>query len=30
MLLGTNLYGLMICTAGFLLPLLAQRLRTHR
>ena len=30
MLLGTNLYGLMICTAGFLLPLLAQRLRAHR
>jgi Na+/proline symporter len=29
-LLGTNLYGLMICTTGFLLPLLVQRLRTHR
>jgi len=29
-LLGTNLYGLMICTAGFLLPLLVQRQRAQR
>lgn len=33
LLLGTNLYGLMICVAGFLLPLLwermQQRLRTQ-
>ncbi len=26
-LLGANLYGLMICTGGFLLPLLMQRMR---
>ena len=26
LLLGTNLYGLMICCAGFLLPLAWQRL----
>jgi len=30
LLLGTNLYGLMICTAGFLLPLAAQRLARRR
>ena len=27
LLLGTNLYGLLICSAGFLLPVLWQRLR---
>jgi solute:Na+ symporter, SSS family len=27
LLLGTNLYGLMICFAGFLLPLAVQRMR---
>jgi Na+/proline symporter len=27
LLLGTNLYGLMICFAGFLLPVIRQRLR---
>jgi len=25
LLLGTNLYGLMLCTAGFLLPVLVTR-----
>jgi len=29
LLLGTNLYGLAICVAGFLLPLALQRLRTR-
>jgi hypothetical protein len=27
LLLGTNLYGLLICTAGFLLPQIVYRLR---
>jgi len=27
LLLGTNLYGLLICIAGFLLPFAFQRLR---
>lgn len=26
-LLGTNLYGLLLCTAGFFLPVLLQRKR---
>ncbi|MGH8633441.1 MAG: hypothetical protein ACRET7_04835, partial [Burkholderiales bacterium] len=30
LLLGTNLYGLAICFAGFLLPVLCQRARAHR
>ena len=30
LLLGTNLYGLAICCAGFLLPLALQRLRVAR
>ncbi len=30
LLLGTNLYGLLICIAGFLLPLALQRLRGPR
>ena len=30
LLLGTNLYGLAICTAGFLLPILWQRLSSRR
>ena len=30
LLLGVNLYGLMICFAGFLLPLALQRLRAPR
>jgi hypothetical protein len=30
LLLGTNLYGLMICVAGFLLPVALQKLRGAR
>jgi xanthosine utilization system XapX-like protein len=30
LLLGTNLYGLALCCAGFLLPLAWRRLRTAR
>jgi hypothetical protein len=30
LLLGTNLYGLAICVAGFLLPVAWQRLRGGR
>jgi hypothetical protein len=30
LLLGTNLYGLLICFGGFLLPLLLQRVRLAR
>jgi hypothetical protein len=30
LLLGANLYGLMICFAGFLLPVLLQRISGRR
>ncbi len=30
LLLGTNLYGLLICIGGFLLPVISQRMRAQR